>query len=113
MNFVRNPHVIALGLMIMTVAVFFRVHGAQFLNIDDDKTVFENPQIRVGLTLEGVRSAFSGGPYYDFPRAPEWLPLTVLSRMLDVELFGLKPRGHHLMNLFGLCTKLNYVSMFL
>ncbi len=99
LNLPRSPHVVAVGLVIMTVAVFFRVHSAQFLNMDDDKTVSENPHVRAGLTLDGVRSAFSGGPYYDFPRAPEWLPLTVLSRMLDVELFGLDPRGHHLMNL--------------
>ena len=32
------------------------------------------------------------------PVAANWHPLTVLSHMLDCQLFGLKPWGHHLTN---------------
>ena len=47
---------------------------------------------RAGLTGEGVRWAFTDGPY------GEWYPLAMLSHMLDCQLFGLNAWGHHLTN---------------
>ena len=32
-------------------------------------------------------------------RESNWHPLTWLSHMLDCQMFGLKPAGHHLVNL--------------
>ena len=49
--------------------------------------------MRAGLTLEGVRWAFTTGT------AANWHPLTWLSHMLDVSLFGVSPGPHHLVNL--------------
>lgn len=63
-----------------------------FVYFDDDQYVFENPAIARGVTVEGVRWAFTTG------HAANWHPLTWLSHMLDVELFGLDPAAHHAVN---------------
>ena len=63
-------------------------HNA-FVGFDDDVYVTANPVVRQGLTAEGVRWAFTTG------EGANWHPLTRLSHMADVSLFGLDPRGHH------------------
>jgi len=66
--------------------------GHPFVNYDDQEYVYENPQITAGLTTPGVAAAFT-----QF-HARNWHPLTTLSHMLDCQLFGLDPSGHHLVN---------------
>jgi len=66
-------------------------HG--FIAFDDPGYVTQNSHVLAGLTLEGVRWAFSTG------HMGNWNPLTWLSHMLDVQLFGLHPGAHHLVNL--------------
>ena len=60
---------------------------------DDNGFVYENPHVTPGLTAEGIRWAFTEGPF------GEWYPLAPLSHMLDCQLFGLQAWGHHLTNL--------------
>ncbi len=60
-----------------------------FLGYDDPKYVTSNEVVREGLSWSGVRWAFTSG------HAANWHPLTWLSHMLDVSLFGLDVRGHH------------------
>ncbi|MFL6529444.1 MAG: tetratricopeptide repeat protein [Chthoniobacterales bacterium] len=72
--------------------VFGQTLQHQFVAYDDQNYVYENPIISRGLTAEGIRSAFTQ------PHARNWHPLTTLSHMLDCELFGLDPAGHHLTN---------------
>jgi tetratricopeptide (TPR) repeat protein len=50
--------------------------------------------VKGGLTGENVAWAFSA------TAMSNWHPLTWLSHMTDVQLFGLDPRGHHLTNVF-------------
>jgi len=83
---------IATLLCLLTAAVFAPVLGHGFLHFDDGIYVTENPAVRAGLTWPGVRWAFSSVHHSN------WTPLTWLSHMLDVELFGLAPAGHHLVN---------------
>ena len=64
-----------------------------FVLWDDDVYVFRNATVLQGLTIDGVAGAFSS------TRAANWHPLTWLSHMLDVELFGANPAGHHATNL--------------
>lgn len=64
--------------------------GAGFVNWDDNFHVTENDHVLKGLTTENVKWAFSttrSGFYY---------PVTWLSHMLDVTVYGLRPWGHHL-----------------
>jgi tetratricopeptide (TPR) repeat protein len=63
--------------------------GNGFIRLDDLAYVVENDAVRGGLSWAGVRYAFTAGT------AANWHPLTWLSHMLDVELFGLDAGKHH------------------
>jgi protein O-mannosyl-transferase len=65
-----------------------------FVNYDDPDYVTANPHVRAGLTADGVRWAFTS------THGANWFPLTWLSHMLDVELFGLDAGRHHLTSVF-------------
>src|SRR5437660_1053322 len=71
-----------------TVVVFVPVLRHGFVNYDDPEYVTENVHVRAGLSWAGVPWAFA-------PHAANWHPLTWLSHMLDAQLFGLAPAGHH------------------
>jgi tetratricopeptide (TPR) repeat protein len=73
-------------------AVFGQTLHHEFVNYDDDRGVYENPAITRGLSLAGVIWAFTHS------LNDTWLPLTALSHMLDCQLYGLHPAGHHLTN---------------
>jgi hypothetical protein len=88
----RAARALALALALLTFAVYAPVGRFEFLNFDDGVYVVDNPHVRNGLTLDGVRWAFTQ------PRAGNWHPVTWLSHMLDCQLFGLWPGGPHLVN---------------
>ena len=88
----RRKLLISLLLAGATFALFWPVGGDEFLTYDDHAYVLDNMAIRDGLTPAGISWAFTTF------HANNWHPLTWLSHMLDVQLFGLDPRGHHLMN---------------
>ena len=64
----------------------------EFVNYDDGSYVYANPRITSGLTPGSVAWAFTHF------RAGNWQPLTAISHMLDCQLYGLRPWGHHLTN---------------
>jgi tetratricopeptide (TPR) repeat protein len=76
-------------LFIITITVFSPVIHHDFINYDDPIYITENPIIKEGLTLEGLSWALTD------TSTASWYPLTWLSHMLDFELFGLNPGGHH------------------
>jgi Tfp pilus assembly protein PilF len=80
-------------LTVAIAAVFLQLPGHDFVDFDDGMYVTRNPQVRNGLTLEGIIWSFG---LYD---SPYWQPLTWISHMLDCQLFGLDPGMHHLTNL--------------
>ena len=82
-----------LALAAATVVAFAGVVRNQFLLLDDPLYVLENPHVRAGLTFDGV-AWFLGHPHGE-----NWHPLTSISHMLDVQLFGLAPAGHHAVSL--------------
>ena len=61
-----------------------------FINLDDGVYVCDNAHVQNGLTWENIRWA-STTLYFGL-----WHPLTWVSHMLDCQLFGLRPGGHHL-----------------
>src|SRR5437867_175270 len=89
----------------VTLASFWPVLHNSFINFDDPEYVTENPHVISGLTWENVAWAFRTG------YAGNWHPLTWLSHMLDAQIFGLKPAGHHLTNL--LFHIINTILLFL
>ncbi|MHC4302257.1 MAG: glycosyltransferase family 39 protein, partial [Planctomycetota bacterium] len=76
-----------------TLAVYWQVHDYGFVNFDDPDYVRKNPKVQSGITLDGIKWAFTTG------HAANWHPLTWLSHMLDCQLFGASPGWHHLTNL--------------
>jgi len=75
-------------LALLPLATFWPVLRNGFIAFDDDSYV-SNGTVRNGLTWAGVRWAFTTG--YE----ANWHPLTWLSHMADVSLYGRNPAGHH------------------
>lgn len=80
-------------LVFITLAVYLRVGFHDFINFDDDVFVYDNPVVSRGLTIDGIIWAFTT------PHEANWIPLSFISHMLDVSLFGMNPGVHHLVNL--------------
>jgi tetratricopeptide (TPR) repeat protein len=80
---------VAAGLVALVAAVYWRVGSFGFVDYDDGRYVFDNPLVRGGLTAEALARAFTT------LHASNWHPLTWLSHLLDVTLFGLDPGWHH------------------
>lgn len=80
------------ALVVLVAAVYGQVAGFGFVNFDDPRYVTQNAQVRAGLTWRGVAWAFGGF------RIANWSPLTLLSLMADVELFGPDPGALHVVN---------------
>jgi tetratricopeptide (TPR) repeat protein len=83
---------VALVVTVVTVGVWLPLLHNGFINYDDTDYVTRNPVVLKGLTLTGLRYAFGFS-------AGNWHPLTWLSHMADVELFGMNPAGHHAVSL--------------
>jgi tetratricopeptide (TPR) repeat protein len=78
-------------LVLVTIAIYWPVMRHDFVNHDDPLYVTDNPHVRAGLTWEGLVWAFGrvhGDQTY-------WHPLSWVSHMVDCQLYGLKPGGHH------------------
>jgi tetratricopeptide (TPR) repeat protein len=92
----KVPLPLTLGLCLALAAITFAVFGQtlthEFINFDDNRYVSDNPMVAQGLTFKGIVWAFTH--FY----ANNWHPLTWLSHMLDCQLYGLNPGGHHLTN---------------
>lgn len=87
--------IIAVSILVLAVAcVYAQVAAFDFISLDDGTYVKYNHSIREGLTLKGVSWAFTS------MYASNWHPVTWLSHMADVRLFGWQPGMHHLMNVF-------------
>jgi protein O-mannosyl-transferase len=80
------------ALIAINVAVYAPVRHHDFVSWDDPYYVTENANVAAGLTWRGVVWAVTTGEEF------YWHPLTWLSHMVDVELFGLNGGLHHLTN---------------
>lgn len=85
---------ISFFLIILTAAVYWQVQGFDFVNYDDNDYVYDNFHVQKGITLNSIDWAFTNA------HASNWHPLTWMSHMLDCQMFGLWPGGHHLTSLF-------------
>lgn len=82
------------SLAVLVFAVYAQVARHQFVVYDTGDYITDNPHVLAGLTLDGVRWALTSS------FAANWFPLTWVSHMLDVELFGVDPGRHNLVNVF-------------
>ena len=91
----KHQHVlVCFCIVVFTLSAYWQVHDHDFVNFDDDKYVYDNRHIQSGFTLKNAIWAFTSN------HVSNWHPLTWLSHMLDYQLYGINPRGHHLTNLF-------------
>jgi protein O-mannosyl-transferase len=90
----RSTLLICLFLALATASAFWRVPHLGFVTLDDDVYVTANTHVRGGLTLEDLRWAFTSVGYAGY-----WHPVTWISHMLDVQLFGMRPGPAHVVNL--------------
>lgn len=84
---------IYLSLVVISLAVFSQTIRYNFVNFDDDLYVYDSTVIKAGLTIKGIIAAFTT------PHARNWHPFTTISHMLDCQLYGLNPGGHHATNM--------------
>jgi tetratricopeptide (TPR) repeat protein len=86
---VRLDFLVCMFLVVAVLAAYWQLPSCGFVSFDDKPYVTENRQVQQGLTAKGLAWAFT-----TFHGA-NWHPLTWLSHMLDCQLYGLNPLGHH------------------
>jgi protein O-mannosyl-transferase len=96
---------ICLFLALITLGAYWPVMRNEFVNYDDTDYVTANPNVQAGLSAKGLAWVWRSEV------ARNWHPLTMLSHMLDCQLYGMKPWGHHLTSL--LLHVANTVLLFL
>src|SRR5210317_2283985 len=90
----RENFILCSAIIILIIGIFWPVFSFDYVLYDDGGYVYNNQNVLRGLTLENVKWAFT-----TFDRS-NWHPLTWLSYLLDVELFGMNPGAQHGINLF-------------
>ncbi len=89
----REPVYLVNGaLILLCVAIYAQTLSFDFINLDDNVFVTENPAVQSGLSWASFKWAMTS--LY----GSNWHPLTWLSHLIDVSLFGLSPGGHHAVN---------------
>jgi len=87
---------VCLALLISILAIYGKVRHYEFNNFDDNIYVTTNRFVRSGINAASFRWSFS----YTLKDGNYWQPLTWLSHMLDVTLYGMDAGRHHLNNVF-------------
>jgi tetratricopeptide (TPR) repeat protein len=101
----RSPAILAGLLFAATFLLYIDTLNSGFVNYDDPAYVTANPHVLQGLSWSNIKWALTA------TTEANWHPLTWMSHMLDVELFGVNPRWHHLDSIF--LHALNVLLLFL
>jgi tetratricopeptide (TPR) repeat protein len=107
-GFQISPLTLCVLLFLLAVCTFLPTLKNGFINFDDPLFVTENYHVNGGLSWAGLKWAFYGTD------GGLWLPLTWISHMVDCQLYGLKPWGHHLTSVLihAVTTVLVFVWLF-
>src|SRR5436309_5116619 len=81
-------------IVVLTWIVFGQTLGHDFVNYDDKVYVYGNSLVNAGLSLDGLSRAFVD------TQTNNWHPLTIISHMIDCQLYDLNAGGHHFTNVF-------------
>src|SRR5260370_25914862 len=84
--------VFASVLLASTIILYLPAFNAVFVNYDDPAYVTRNAHVLRGLSWSNVTWAFTATV------EANWHPLTWISHMADLQMFGLNPLGHHLVS---------------
>jgi tetratricopeptide (TPR) repeat protein len=98
----RHIWLVCIALSVATFAIYAQVLQFEFVSWDDDQYIYENRHVAQGVTKSSLAWALTSG------YASNWHPLTWISHMVDIELFGVErgegesilqgPGGHHLVS---------------
>lgn len=80
-------------LLVLIFFVFFQTRTHDFINYDDETYITSNPHIAKGLNVQNMIWAFSTS------YASNWHPLTWISHMMDIQIYGMNPGAHHFTNM--------------
>jgi tetratricopeptide (TPR) repeat protein len=83
---------LSLALAASVVVVYAPVWQYDFVSWDDPQYVSENPHVLGGLSWQSLRWAFTTA------HAGLWIPLTWISFMVDIDVYGAGAGGHHFTN---------------
>ena len=83
---------ICAAITILIWIVFGQTLGHDFINYDDKVYVYGNSLVRSGLSLHSLSAAFVDR------QTRNWHPLTIISHMIDCQIFDLRAGGHHFTN---------------
>jgi protein O-mannosyl-transferase len=87
----RQLWLILTVLTLLTITVYLQVLGNGFIQFyDDGSYVLRNDHVK-----SGIDAGWAFGSFYN----ANWHPLTWMSHMLDYDLYGDNPAGHHATNL--------------
>lgn len=75
------------------VLVYWPILSNGFVDFDDNSYITVNKHVQKGLTPETFIWAFTS------INVANWHPVTMLSLLLDVTVFGMQPAGHHAVSL--------------
>ena len=85
----RAEILIYAGLVVAILLAYEPVRHNGFVTYDDGHYIYDNPLITAGINWQSLGQAFTTPHFF------MWHPLTTMSHMLDCQLFGLNPLGHH------------------
>ena len=84
---------VPLLISVLVFLVYFQVHSFEFLRFDDQDYTFLCPFVKDGLSWANIKAAFTS-----LRHAAIWMPITYISYMADISLFGPGMGAHHLVN---------------
>jgi tetratricopeptide (TPR) repeat protein len=92
---------VCLSLFAMILVAYWGVWLFDFVYFDDPGYVTDNLNVVRGLPLFKDFKGFCASIYWAFTAFEQsnWHPLTWLSHMLDVQIYGLNAGGHHVTNI--------------
>jgi tetratricopeptide (TPR) repeat protein len=91
----RLAHFALCGAIVVLIGIVFgQTLSYDFVNYDDKTYVYGNPLVSAGLSIHGLSRALVD------TQTNNWHPLTLISHMIDCQLYDLKAGGHHFTNVF-------------
>jgi protein O-mannosyl-transferase len=85
--------IICIFIILATFSIYSQVQYHEFINYDDDIYITNNLNVQTGFTSESLEWAIT-----NFITG-NWSPVIWFSHMLDYQLYGLQPKGHHFTSL--------------
>ncbi|MGA2527271.1 MAG: hypothetical protein ABSF79_11725, partial [Smithellaceae bacterium] len=85
----QNRLIISISVIAIILASYWQVQNYGFISYDDQLYIVDNYRIHSGFTFKSIVDALTN------VHTGHWHPLTIMSHMLDWNLFGDNAGGHH------------------